>query len=145
HIHLCAKSNEPPFRVPLIHASSHPANHARMRVMLYGLRLISFEAEADQIEKRWNQLLSIASAEAEAEYLRCFPEDLLEKIAVKAYEGVYTSGLHVVSPDTDLPVYNILNHAWEVFWAKPATFSEWERQAVLELRKLTTGLSVKQS
>lgn len=142
HVHLCAKSNEPPFRVPLTSTSSHPANHARMRVMLYGLRLVGFEEEANQVEQRWNRLLSISGAEAEAEYLRCFPEDILEKIAVNAYEGIYGSGFHIVSPDTDQPIYNILNQAWDVFWAKPAQYSTWEQKAVLDLRKLASGVSV---
>ena len=142
HLHLCAKSNEPPFRVPLTNASSHPSNNARMRVMLYGLRLIGFGEEADQIEQRWNQLLSISGAEVQAEYLRCFPDNILESIAIKAYEGVYSSGFRAVSPDTDLPIHNILNQAWNVFWTTPAKFSNWEKGAVSDLHKLTTGLSV---
>jgi hypothetical protein len=139
HIHLCAKNNEPPFRVPLISPSSHPANHARICVMLYGLRLIGFEAKADQIEQRWNQLLSISGAAVEAEYLRCFPENLLENIAIKAYEGIFASGFHIVAPDTDLPVHNILNQAWDIFWTNPAGFSQWEQQAVSELRNLAAN------
>lgn len=139
HLHLCAKSNEAPFRVPLYTTSSHPSNHARMRVMLNGLRIIDFGQKADMIERHWEQLLITSGAQAEAEYFRCFPETLLEKIAVRAYEGVYDSGFHVASPKTDLPVYNILNQAWHIFWEQPNGFSRWEQRAVGELQKLANG------
>jgi hypothetical protein len=137
HIHLCAEGNEHPFRVPLDSPSSHPANHARMQAMLYGLQLVDFMSEAETIKQHWEQLLEMSGAKAEAEYRQCFPEQLLENIAQKAYEGIYSSGFRIVSPHTNQPVHVILNEAWNVFWSKPKNYPIWEQKAVSDLRKLT--------
>jgi hypothetical protein len=139
HIHLCAEGNEHPFRVPLDSPSSHPANHARMQTMLYGLHLAGYVSEAQTIKQHWEQLLEMSGAKAEAEYRQCFPEQLLENIAQKAYEGVYSSGFRIASPTINQPVHNILNQAWDVFWSKPKNYASWEQNAVSELRRLTKG------
>lgn len=136
HIHLCAEGNEHPFQVPLDSPSTHPANHARMQAMLYGLQLVGFQSEAATIKQHWEQLLAMSGAKPEAEYRQCFPDQLLENIAQKAYEGVYSSDFRIVSPSTDQPVHNTLNEAWNVFWSTPKDYATWERRAVSELRKL---------
>lgn len=140
HLHLCAKSNEQAYRVPLNTISSHPADHARMQVMLHGLRMIGFESIAQNIEKEWQALLVASGATPEPEYLRCFPDALLESFAIRAYEGIHASDFKVVSPSTDLPIYNILNQAWEVFWQQPDYFPSWEQNAVTELRKIADNI-----
>lgn len=134
HIYLCAKSNESPFRVPAVSVLSHPADNARMHVMLYGLRLINFEAEAGRIEARWNRLLMTSGSTTTAEYQRCFPEDILEMIAIRAYEGVVGTDLAVASPENENIVAGFLNEAWDEFWSHPQTYPQWEEQVVSKLR-----------
>lgn len=138
HLHLCAKDNEPPFRVPLKTASTHPANHARMRAMIYGLELSDFTGEAVQIEQAWNALISLTNTTVDPEYQRCFPDDLLARIAQKAYEGVHASGFGLVTPEALPPVCQVLNRAWDIFWQSPERYVAWERQAILQLRELIT-------
>lgn len=137
HVHLCTIENANPFRVPIFQPSSHPADHARMHVMLYGLRLIGFDLEADAIEDSWNKLVTISGAKIEPEYQRCFPEHILESIAQKGYEGVFESQFRIVSQDTDQPIHNALNEAWTVFWTVPKGYTDWEEKTVRELRQIS--------
>lgn len=136
HIHLYTKLGDNPYRVPLLDQTSHPADHARMRAILYGLRLIDFDGEADQMEHRWNELLRISGAIAEPEYQRCFPEHILEMFAQKAYEATLELKCKVISSDTDQPIYLMLNQAWDVFWNQPHQYISWERETVQKLQKL---------
>lgn len=139
HIHLYTKLGDNPFSVPLFGETSHPADHARMQTILCGLRLIDFGEAADKIEGRWNELLRISGAVAEPEYQRCFPDDLLAMFAQKAYEATLELKCQIVTPQTDQPIYSLLNKAWDVFWNEPGRYIEWERKAVEELRVLCSS------
>ena len=141
HYHLCAKSKQSPFYVPTLETSSHPADDARMRVMLYGLRLIGYNTEAGVIEQRWQELLATSGASPTAEYQRCFPTQILDQIAIKAYEGVLNSGMQIASPSTLNGVAAFLNKAWEIFWSSPNTYLQWETQIVTTLRSSVTNMS----
>jgi len=136
HIHLYTKLGDNPYRVPLFDKASHPADHARMRTILYGLRLIDFGDAADEMERRWNTLLQISGAVAEPEYQYCFPEHILETFAQKAYEATLELKCQIATPETDHPIYSMLNDAWNVFWDNPRQYIDWERQAVAQLRAL---------
>src|SRR5262249_21339204 len=113
HVHLFTKLGDNPYRVPLVEKSSHPADQARMQVILHGLCLIGFEDKAQQIEQRWTQIVRISGAIEEPEYQRCYPNDLLEKFAQKAYEAAIESQCRVVGPDADQPIFQMLNEAWD--------------------------------
>jgi len=101
--------------------------------------LIDFGEAADKIEGRWNELLRISGAVAEPEYQRCFPDDLLAMFAQKAYEATLELKCQIVTPQTDHPIYALLNKAWDVFWNEPSRYIEWERKAVEELRVLCSS------
>ncbi|MEM9954855.1 MAG: hypothetical protein AAF846_24830 [Chloroflexota bacterium] len=134
HIYLCSKSNQSPYHVPTTSASSHPADHARMQVMLYGLQLIGYDSAASDIENRWKQLLNTSGAKITAEYTNCFPNTLLHTIASRAYEGVLESKLSIVSPDNTGMVANYLNEAWDIFWNQPSLYPQWETQTMKTIR-----------
>jgi hypothetical protein len=136
HIHLCFKNNDNPFRFPIYSISSHPADHARMEVMLHGLKLIGFDNESMEIEQRWKQLIAISGTAAEPEFLRCYPPDLIELFAQKAYEGVYETGLRIVSSHESKHVENILNMSWKEFWQSPKKYTSWEQRAIIELKEI---------
>jgi hypothetical protein len=69
HFHLCAARGDNPFETPLLAVTTHPADDARMRAILAGLRLIGFEQEAAEVEKRWKDLIVSLGASA-ASFLR---------------------------------------------------------------------------
>jgi len=134
HIHLFTELGDNPYRVPLLEKTSHPADHARMQVILHGLRLIDFQNEAALIEQRWTEIVRVSGAIEEPEYQRCFPDHLLEKFAQKAYEAAIESKCRVVAPDANQPIFLMLNEAWSVFWNQPNQYISWERKTVQELR-----------
>ena len=137
HIYLCAKYSNDPYDVPIMSSLSHPADDARMNTMLHALNLLGFNKEADEIKVKWKELLVISGAKATPEYRRCFPNQLIQKIAEEAVAGVKSIGCCVAGPTTGTPVYKYLNEAWTQFWRDPVRYIAWEQQAVKEIRKLT--------
>lgn len=139
HLHLFMKRGDKAYHVPLFASSSHPADHARMQTILCGLRLADFNDQADKIERKWNDLLKMSVPAPEPEYQRCFPQNILEQFAQKAYEATLELKCETVTPSSTHPIYSLLNEAWEVFWTKPHQYIDWERDAVRELKTLCSA------
>jgi hypothetical protein len=133
HLHLAAKRGGDPFEVPLLGPSSHPADDARMRAILFGLEAAGFAGEAASVAGKWRELLSHHDAEPEPEYHRCYPDDLLRKVAAHALSGVRAIGCRLAEPATADPVHSALNGAWVEFWRSPETFADWEKAKVAAL------------
>jgi hypothetical protein len=130
HLHLTAKRGGDPFEVPLLGTSSHPADDARMRALLFGLEATGFTAEAAAVGARWQELLSHHDTEPEPEYYRCYPDELLRKVAAHALSGVRAIGCRLASPASADPIHAALNRAWDEFWKAPESYPEWEKTAV---------------
>ena len=135
HLHLCAKRGRSPFHVPLLVPDSHPADHARMKAMLFGLKLTGFAVQSEEIERKWDALVAISGGELEPEYHQCFPEHVLEAVAQKAYEGVVEIKCRIATPTTRGVLHDLLNNAWEAFWRAPLHYTEWEQSSVAELKR----------
>jgi hypothetical protein len=132
HLHLAATRGQDPFHT--WGHSSHPPDGARMTTQLHGLNLVGFSKEADEIQKRWDELISISGAHAEPEYERCFRRHLLENFAQEAHKGVIEIGCRIVTPGTSDVVHNALNDAWVDFWRDPQGYATREKSAVENLR-----------
>jgi len=87
HFHLHASRGGNPFYVPEVTRTIHPADAARMEVMLVALDKIGYAAEGANIRSRWEKLLATSNAISTPQYRRCFPLDLLRRIAQRAYDG----------------------------------------------------------
>jgi|HubBroStandDraft_4_1064222.scaffolds.fasta_scaffold17987_3 hypothetical protein len=133
HLHLAAKRGGNPFDVPMNRSSSHPADDARMRVILCTLARMGFGVEASTIGIRWNSFLSYVALNPEPEYHRCFPEELLQQIVEHALKGIEATNLRIAKKETSDPVHKLLNEAWSNFWDDPDNFVEWEKHAVTRL------------
>ena len=134
HFHLCAARGENPFETPLLAVTTHPADDARMRAILAGLRLIGFEQEAAEMEKRWKDLIVSLGASPEPEYQRCFPTHILTLLSEKALQSIEAMGCRIASPATHDPVHTALNQAWREFWQAPALYAAKERKLMEDLR-----------
>lgn len=133
HLHLSAKRGGDPFEVPLVSASSHPADDARMRAILFALEAAGFSAEAASVRARWGELLSHHDSGPEPEYHRCYPDELLQKVAAHARRGVEAIGCRLADATTADPVHAALNGAWGEFWKSPESYADWEKAAVAAL------------
>jgi hypothetical protein len=136
HIHLCMKFEQDPFHVPTLSRSSHPADHARMCVMLLGLEKGGDVKEVQDLQNRWDEYLRIANVKISANYKRCFPDDLLQRIVDLAYTGMHESPCRIVNASVNDPIHTILNEAWHKFWHHPHTYIDWEKTQVSRLREL---------
>ena len=135
HIHLCMKNEHDPFYVPTRGTSSHPADDARMRLMLMGLERLGFGREVPQLERRWAQYLEIAEAKSSGAYKRCFPEVLLRQIEILAYQGIVATKCRIVDCNTSDPIHSAFNEAWYQFWHNPYGYIEWEKHKIIQLRE----------
>jgi hypothetical protein len=135
HLHLVAKHSEDPFYVPAATPRTHPADDARMQVMLKGLQASGFVTESAAIATRWQGLMKISLAAPEPEYVRCYPKRLLESMVQQARVGVAGMRCRIAEPDTKDIVHSLLNGAWQVFWDRPIEYVEWEGQAIAGLQR----------
>ncbi len=133
HLHLAIKRGGDPFAVPTYMPTSHPPDAARMAVVLKALARCGFTAEVVQIEARWQDFVRLLGCEAEPEYRRSFPNQLLDEICRAAYEGVGAIGCRIASPSSNEKIYSLLNEAWTEFWRDPARYGAWEQDAVTGL------------
>lgn len=129
HYHLCAGNGAHPYLIPLVRESSHPADDARMRVMLMALDKMRFTAEKNAIEAHWNNLLRVDNVRPSAEYNRCFPDHLLAEIANQARVAVTAVGGEIAKPGSLKPIAVVLNEAWNQFWTQPENYVVWETAA----------------
>lgn len=130
HLHLSASVETDPFRVPLFNTTVHPADAARMTVILRALDRLGFQDERAAVADRWKKLLSLSGSSITPEYRRCFPDELLRRIEDHAFEGTIALNCHLAQPDLSGPGRQTLNEAWRVFWRSPAGYVGWERVAV---------------
>lgn len=136
HLHLCIKNEHDPFHVPTRSSSSHPADDARMQVMLLGLEKVGFAQETTDLKKRWQQYLKVSEAKRDSNYKRCFPEHLLKRIVDLAYEGTVDTRCRIVTPNVNDPIHMAFNEAWQQFWLHPHTYIQWEKRKINELKAL---------
>jgi hypothetical protein len=140
HLHLVAKTAEDIYQTSWLSTESHPANEARMRLMLHGLRLIGFSQEAEEILSRWREM-TIGSDQADAYYSHAYPDKLLEEIARTFLTALKDAGIVIANPEMLLDsresetVRVLLNKAWRVFWNPESDYRNWEVLQIEELRR----------
>jgi hypothetical protein len=137
HLHLTAKRGGDPFAVPLGGVSSHPADAARMDMVLALLRINGWGPEADAVESKWRSLLSLGGYLASPEYGRCFPSALLLKIASVSEQALTQMGCPASMRTSQAEIGGILNTAWTEFWRNPAAYAAWQSASAKAL-----GLSI---
>jgi len=139
HLHLVACVGDDPYRVPLMTRTVHPADAARMTVLLLALERLGFHDDRVNIETRWNSLLELIGAEVTPEYRRCFPDALLSRIESLAFEGTATLRCSLAARDMKEPGRLLLNDAWKEFWRSPANYVGWEQRAVQQVVQALGG------
>ena len=134
HLHLYMKTGTNPFAVPSGgRIVTHPADDARMRVVLASLRRTGFGDSAAAITALWNEALKLSENARVPDYAHCYPRELIDFIVQKALEGIEAMECRIAGPNTADPVYALLNNAWERFWADPESYQQWESDAVKAL------------
>lgn len=133
HYNLCAKKTENPFEVGTNTSSTHPADDARMNLMLFALDRIGFTEVANKIESRWNELIESSARTKELEYPQCYPRKRLIEVEEIAYQSIVKMKSRIVAQDTNDYVHTSLNKAWEKFWENQESYVDWEIEEVARL------------
>ena len=129
HLHLCAGFTEDPYLVPRYMESTHPADAARMGVMLRVLEHIGHRSMAATIHDKWATVLHHLGAQVTPEYGRCYPSHVLDAIAKHATQGVTAISCTVFDGSApESSVGGTLNEAWAFFWRRPREYATWERE-----------------
>ncbi len=135
HFHLTAGRDVDPYDVQFAAVMSHPPDQARMEATLIGLDLIGFKKQAVEIQQKWEALIKATGVKPTPMYRRACPKELLERAAIHAYEGINKIGCHIVHNGTSNPIHDLLNTAWEHFWANLDAYHAWERNAIAKLKE----------
>jgi hypothetical protein len=135
HYHLCIKRGGDPYQTPLMFEASHPADDARMTVVLAMLRTNpTFQRNADAIEAAWKEFVSRMGYSVPAEYYQCYPAAQFSMMIAAAKKGVAGIGIQPADAHCMAGLRSLLNEAWSTFWQAPASYQSWETRRVSELR-----------
>lgn len=128
NLHLCIKRGYNPFHTPLFEPSSHPADHARMQAILFGLDLIGFKKEAKSIEEYWQKYIALNGSQITANFKMAFPKELLEHCAALSLDATKSIKCQIAKYELTNEVYSLLNTAWSKFIDDPTDYIGWERK-----------------
>lgn len=134
NLHLCVKSSANVYQIPYHQPTSHPPDDARMRAMFYGLELIGYQKESQEIESKWNEFKHIVGHKSKEYYENALPNSLIEAVAKHAFEGTKNIGCELAPSNRNKLIVNLLNGAWIEFWKEPIAFVQWESEQVKELK-----------
>ena len=126
HLHLHAERGRDPYRVPRV-PTIHPADAARMTIMLDALSALGEKETAARIENKWTGLLTAAVQKEPGDFHRYYPRQILSKCVDEAFEGFKAMQCKPWPGSNDDVVRKTLNAAWEQFWAAPNSYSAWEK------------------
>ncbi len=134
HFHLTAGHGGDPYDIRLNNFMSHPPDQARMEAILAGLNALNFKEQAADIQEKWGNLIKSIGSEQMPIYRRACPSQLIQQSVVYSLEGVKKIGCRVASENTTGMVHDLLNTAWQKFWAAPDQYPVWERETINTLK-----------
>jgi hypothetical protein len=140
HLHLYMKQGGDAHELPgAVRLATHPADAARMDLMLRVLRRAGFDSATAQVSLRWRKALAYGHTEPGANYHHCYPDELLELVCARACEGFSDIGCRQARSDTADPIHAILNESWARFWREPSSYYAWEKEEVAKLLDLCSA------
>ena len=102
--------------------------------MLYGLGILGYSDEITKIRAYWETLTSILPSPYRPEYIRCFPDHILMKIAHEAFDGYRAMGCECAMENRSSALRDRFTEAWSRFWMEPQHYANWESSAIGALK-----------
>jgi hypothetical protein len=130
NLRLCARMSTDVFGT----VRTHPADAARMLVILEMLMLLTGTSENQFIEDRWRELLTTIGTTEPQYFKSAYPVALLKDLAAKAKCSFEALGLEHYG-QSGHPIADLLNDAWKYFQSQPESFAVWEKEQIARLRK----------
>ena len=137
HIRLCAQRGRWPYTPTLGEPATHPADAARMQMILAALTAYGAVDDALAVGSVWDRFIAHQPNRSGTAYDLCYPQELFELIATRVTEAarslaIVNSLATRAQPDT---VAAVLVEAWDRFLTDSRTFQTWEDDALKELYK----------
>lgn len=136
HLRLCCMRELLPGVFEIPYGRDHPADDARMQVVLHVLRMLGLEQQAASIGERWQEMVDMVGATPSSEYSHIYAEELLEVTARNVDTGCRELGLRAYDPTIsqacDVP--RLANEAWRALLEQPESYAAWESKAMAGCR-----------
>lgn len=143
HVRLCAGEGQAVYHPALGETSTHPADEARLQGVLVVLSKMG-STEGPQVKALWDSYTTVSREDRPADYEVCYPQSLLESLALHVIEGCQMIGLRNFREDTvpgpaapDIPI--LIRAAWERFLRDVDGYFAWEEARLAELRSAMAG------
>lgn len=130
HLHLCLRHDSDSHQCPFFDTTSHPANASRTTVIIDGLRMAGFETEADELAAAWADFLHLTRESSDADFVECYPNNLLRQVVEFGFKAYKETGCQVVSRSSMGKCQTLLNSAWQQFRSDPKKYPAWEAAAM---------------
>jgi hypothetical protein len=130
HYHLCAKHGGNAFECSVKQRNKHPADDARMAVVLGVCRRFGFGEDADAVQTKWEQFLRIRGDERAPEYIWAYPQCLIDLVCDCVLEALRKMKVRTVRPGDLCAWPQLLNQAWEKFWTEAERYRSWEENRI---------------
>jgi hypothetical protein len=141
HLRLVLSTQTELYRPSFGDTATHPADEARMRIILMTLERMGYEDAADALKRRWDALTTIFIAKPDGEYHFCYPDKVLVKfselVTAQCQELDLLPFFDQPTDDKNLP--RLMLEAWDQFHADPAAYAGWETTKVAALKSLLSG------
>jgi len=113
-------------------AESHPADNTRANVIHLMLEHLGFNGTAEEVQKRWVELVDLSGEDRPQEYDLSYPDSLVHDIVNFVYEKCKEKGLRAYETQTKNPLNlgTMLNAAWTEFHSRPHSFADFEKEQI---------------
>ena len=113
----------------------HPANEARMRIIILMLKKLNLHSEKDKIEKKWSHFLKKTEGFKPDGYDFIFPQRLLTIIVDEFYTFHQNADIASYPELTrQTSIAEVLNEAWSQAIKKPTKFNSYQERTIAKLK-----------
>lgn len=117
----------------------HPSDAARTKHILNVLRRCGFNDDAEKIENLWNQYLRISQQTISKYYDDYHPDSLFTAVMEDVEQAIKDNNFGITNKSATI---EILDEAWKQFLENTSSFDQWEKTAVIGLKKSFTNHKV---
>lgn len=125
------------------YSHSHPADEARMRIIILMLEKLGLADDKDKVEAAWKVFLKDTEVFKPNDYSLLYPLKLLQQIVDEFYEFYQNADLasysELISKGSN-SISQLLNNAWHNAQTYPANYFEYETNSIADL-KVSYGLN----
>lgn len=123
---------------------SHPADEARMRIIIMILEKLDLHQDAGEVQAAWDVFLQDTEHFKPNNYDLVFPDGLLQMLVDEVYQFFHNADLASypeLKRRTPKAICEILNDAWQHAKDNPGAYQQFEQDRILEL-KASFGMPV---